>query len=203
MGLKPANQLKSNSLSVFHWFITANCRLGWHIWNSSYGAHVQVWGTATFLLQSLLCCVWSRCPRNTRKNNFMALLNMFQVKVWHSHSFVCPLYSPIPHIPLTSSDLFLSFILLLCCYASVSCLPECGKPLSLQSAHINNKITSCSLLLRLAIILQLKSCRELEAKWMLWRMLMCVEWEHCLPLARWATAPALNISFQRGLYMLS
>lgn len=154
---------------------------------------------------TLVLCVVTM-PWNTHKNNFMALRSMFQVKVWHSHSFVSPLKEiftfPFLTFLLTSSDLFLSFFLL-CCYAPASCLPECGEPLSLQSAHINNKITSCSLLLWLAIILQLKSCRELEAKWMLWRMLMCVEWEHCLPLARWATAPALNISFQRGLYMLS
>lgn len=33
---------------------------------------------------------------------------------------------------------------------------------------------------------------------MLWRMLMCVVWEHCLPLARGATAPAFNAGFKEA-----
>lgn len=88
-----------------------------------------------------------------------------------------------------------SFIVLLCSSLSST---RMWQTLSLHSAHINNKITSCSLLLWLAIILQFKSCRELEAKWMLWRMLMCVEWEHCLPLAIRVTAFCFECFFKEA-----
>ncbi len=117
---------------------------------------------------------------------------MFQVQVWHRLCLSSQggFYSPILHIPLTSQISL--FIVLLCSGLSPA---RTWQPFSLQSAHINNKITSCSLLLWLAIILQLKSCRELEAKWMLWRMLMCVEWEHCLPLAKRATASCFEHFF--------
>lgn len=121
--------------------------------------------------------VWSQCPETLINITLLLFQSMFQV--WHS--FVLWRRFLLSH----SSDSDLSFIVLLC---SGPLSDRLWLPFSLQSAHISNSITSCSLLLWLAIILQLNSCRELEAKWMLWRMLMCVEWEHCLPVASRARA---------------
>lgn len=132
-------------------------------------------------------CVVTTCI-NTHQHNFTMSPIMFQVYVWHSHSFVLWRRRLLSH----SSDLSL---IVLCSGPSSD---QMWQPSPLQSAHISKKITSCSLLPCSAIILQLKSCRELEAKWMLWRMLMWVEWEHCLPLARGATACALNIHFKEA-----
>lgn len=58
------------------------------------------------------------------------------------------------------------FIVLCCC----PLWQNVAAPFSLQSAHINNKITACSQLPWQAIILRLKSCKELDGKWMLWRI---------------------------------
>lgn len=146
-------------------------------------------------LQQSLHFVWSQCPET-----------LINITLWYFQAcfrFKCDTAAALSsdrgfysYIPLTTSDL--SFIVLLC---SGPLSDRMWLLFSLQSAHISNNITSCSLLPWLAIILQLNSCRELEAKWMLWRMLMCVQWEHCPPVARRATASAWTVVSKRPFHV--
>lgn len=74
--------------------------------------------------------------------------------------------------------------------------PRLRRPSSRQKAHINSSMTGSTRPPWLVIILQLKSCRELEAKWMLWRMLISQN-ENTAPLWQRGTQPRAWHTFLR------